>query len=347
MAPIPYPAVFDVPAGGLLTNLTIAGAYFVNPFRLLSMEPGSGGGRVFMTNTRAFCIDRCFDIRSALSDTIQLDDTDYFGPGVYGDVAPVGKQYLSRYSAGHAELFHLDPGAGHYVDGLLIGGAMVQSMRYGIHVLSGVLDVSKVSGLDLDSTPTALRVEGTATAFLSWQGGTIYSSQVFAPAASQGVFEFASNSQMSDLTITGVSIPYAQGSVVVDSSLGLRHLNFSGNNVTAWGQTASTGNTYYAVAIGNNPVAQAVISNNVLTCRTASGKRVVGNPVAERASTGDYGKCLFRLRHPDHGERRIGPDLGHRQCQLGHLWQQVCHPRPWRISLRGRVYERDQYDEQL
>ena len=274
VAPLAYPALFDVPAAGLITNFALDKATLVNPYRVLSIEPSGGGGRIFVSNTRAFCIDRCFDIRNGLADTIQTDNTDYFGPGVYGDIAPVGNAYLQRYTESNGEVFHLDPGAAgnNYpnVDGLLVSGGIFQGMRYAVRLISGVLDVSKVDGVDLDSVATALSVEGSAYAILPWTGGQIYSAQGHTPAAAPDVFSINTSNEQTDLTVSGVKIPYAQGTIVFDHGFGLGKLSFTGNNVATWGATsANTGITYYAVQIGNNPV-NAVVSGNLMACQAGT-----------------------------------------------------------------------------
>ncbi|CAM6001451.1 unnamed protein product [Sphagnum balticum] len=252
--PLVYPAIFNTPSGTTTANFTLSGATLVNPYIMWTLQAGGSAGRIFVGNsTKAFCISRCFDLHNGTGDTIQTDNTVYFGPGVY-DTATSGAHNLQTYGKNNTEIFHLDPGGpgSNYTsdDGIMINGGLWQSARYGIRLLSGLIDVSYVSGVIVDGTPTALSVEGNAECLLPWTGGEIYSINEFAPTDAYDTFYLGSSNAVSQLTISGVQFSYSQGNVIHATTTSFNQLTLTGNTFGAWGETSTTGGTYYAVNIG-------------------------------------------------------------------------------------------------
>ena len=90
-----------------------------------------------------------------MADVLSIDLPSYFGPGLFG-AAP--KSVLGAFTAKQGAFVHIDIGASAYklVDGLMLNGFIVQGMRHGVRLLSGILDVSNWSNVNWDAVGSGL-----------------------------------------------------------------------------------------------------------------------------------------------------------------------------------------------
>ena len=214
--PTVFPPTFE---DSTILNDSFGRLRVLNSYDLFKVDPGgSGWGRVFIDNTLTYCVDKCFWWLNGAPDTIQLGPSNYFGQGAFGSTPNSGPAYLSRYTEASGALAVIDVSGGAYksVDGFIFTGGLVQGYRYGIRVLSGLMDVSNFANVNWDQVGSVLSVEGTGQVITTaFTGGEFYSINVWNPAQSLPVFNFAASSaNPSSISISGVHSSYSQGSFI-------------------------------------------------------------------------------------------------------------------------------------
>ena len=264
--PIAFPAAFY---STQFVNSSFRNSRFVNARDLLEVAAsgtGSGLGRVTFSNVTAYCVRYCFDFLNGSADTLQIDATNYFGPGGFDNSAIYGPANLGAYTATNGEWMHVDVGAAAYthLDGLMLTGFITNNMRYGIRVVSGYINVSNMTNLNWDSVQTPVSVEGNAQ-WLStaYTGGEVYATNSYSPSDTGAAFSFAGSKQ-SELQFTGVHLSYAMGHVFNLGTYNASKINISGNDFNNWGRT-TTAATYYGVYyVGSND--NSLVSGNAFGC---------------------------------------------------------------------------------
>jgi hypothetical protein len=264
VAPIAYPPTFE---SASWLDGTILHTRFLNAYQVAKVDAGgSGWGRVFIDGNFGYCIDKCFWWLNGAADTIQLGATNYWGPGAFGPQSIAGPANLQRYTAASGEFARVDIGAAAYrsIDGFLMSGGVVQGMRYGLRVLSGLIDVSNFIGVNYDSVGSVLSLEGTARMLSTqWSGGEIFSTNIFAPTQAASVWAVSSTGSNSNLYVTGVFVANAQGSVVADVNSGLASFTATGNRIENFGQTTS-GPNWGAFYLSGSSARVAIAGNSAL-----------------------------------------------------------------------------------
>jgi hypothetical protein len=281
--PVVFPPLFE---SAQFVNDRFIGNRILNAYRLLEVDASantSGLGRVFFSDNRIYCIDRCFWFLNGAADTLQIDGTNYFGPGAYGNTATGGSAMLATYSQASGEWMRIDLGSATYqnVDGLDLTGFLVQGIRYGIRLSpsggNSLLDVSTITGVNWDQVASFISAEGASQvdASVSITGGQIYSKNVYVPTQADNVININTTSQNFSPSITGLTVAYAQGSVIFDAGTGIGRLSLTGGAFSNWGQS-TTVNTYYGLATAANAGSQITATGIAFNCNRTNSNAING-----------------------------------------------------------------------
>ena len=264
VTPPTMPPLFD---GVYYADVTLSDNVFRKPFVLLKTETGTGStlGRVSLHNNRAYCVDKCFWFLGGAADVLNIDNTNFFSIGTIAD----GTGYLTTYTATYGEWMRIDSAGGAYqnIDGLLLEGMFVHGYRYGMRILSGMLDVSTFTGTRWEVS-TVLSVEGTGIfAGNSFNGGYVYASTL-TPLTADNVFSITSSSVSNDLLISGgMALNATQGDWIYWGPNSAGPVHIAGVKFGPWGRSGTAG-TYAAIYYnpsGNASGARVRITGSTFT----------------------------------------------------------------------------------
>ena len=296
--PLTYPAFFT---STYAENDNFTNVQFINPYELLEITPNTGIlGDVRFVNTRAYCVFSCFYFLGGAPDVLQITNS-FFSEGVYEDTALAGNEYLGKWSGANGEFIHIDVnGASHpSIDGLQISNSIIYGFRYGIRVVSGLLNVSMLTGNAFDGVPTVLSIEGAnGSALLTWTGGYVASSQLFGSGDTYPVINLPCTGEVTDIVINGVNFTQSNGPGLSETNFCLRSMTFTGNRMNAWGQNlAST----LSFGIGNtaNYTERDTYVGNYFYCNQTNSNSPI--PIATEANwaiiSGNHfaGACAYSV----------------------------------------------------
>jgi hypothetical protein len=276
-SPLTYGSLFGGPT---LTNFNFENNNVINAYDTFTISGGgsTGAGRVSLKGNKIYSIRYDFNIGNGFQDVLAIDSTNYFGPGVYWDVAAPTSTNLTRFNAASGEHIHIDVAASNYalVDGLLLDGYIIQQHRYGVRIVSGTVDVSTMSNLNVDNTPTALSIEGASSVLSTvWNGGEIYATSTVDTTISPPVFNIATTSNV-QLAVSSPFVAFALGSVYYDSASGSRSITWTGGAIANFGRTTTTGGTHYGFVTTGNSTSVLSVSNVNFICGPGTGNAAIG-----------------------------------------------------------------------
>ncbi|TXI11699.1 MAG: hypothetical protein E6Q76_02150 [Rhizobium sp.] len=259
-APTAFPPLFTgtYVAGGDMEDVTILNAY-----RGFHFQSGTAIGDFNITKCRIYCIDRLFWFEQGAPETINITDC----RSSYGLFTPAHtpNTYLRDHTATLGEFCRIDVGASShpYVDGFNMKGTLVFGYRYGIRVMSGILNVSKIENNWFDAVSTALSVEGTSSFSNSdWTNNYHWSSTVGDTTTDHPTIFFSSTSQLSDLNFKINNFVSSQGDHIQWNALSTRGVSIVGNRFRSWGRrTGGSPATYYAINATDASLNGAIAAN--------------------------------------------------------------------------------------
>lgn len=274
----------------------------INAWQAFYVTTSGSLARSFFSNNLIYGINDDFYLQNGFADVIQ-GINNYFGPGAFGAQANNGPANLQRWTLNNGSLFRLDMSGGGYpnADGLAWTSGIVQSHRYGIQLMSGLLDVSNISNVNWDGVGTILDVSGTAQVLsTSITGGEAYSIHYYDPTQAASVVKFNTSAAGNQLTLSGIHFTYAQGSVVEDVQGKLAYLTLTGNSFLNYGRS-TTSASYYAAQSDGGQTGQWTVSGNTVLCTPNTGHTVSGFLVTasagEEAYTGNtFQACTVDVR---------------------------------------------------
>jgi hypothetical protein len=285
--PVNYPPTLT---GNNMFNFTFENNYVVNAYQLLkTTDSGSGSaiGRAYFHNNRIYAVDTAFYFTGGAADEISVDSTNIFSLGVAQDVTLSGSQNLANYTNTSGTVYKIDVGSASKasIDGLEITGAFHYGYRYGIRILSGLLDNSAIVGSQWDAVPTVLSVEGTTgkTDGLIFDSNWIYSLESFGSSPAAAAFNtinYTTSVNAGHATFTGNHFTFSQANFININAAALNSVEISSNTFATWGQSTTTG-TYYAIVCSDSGLTCA-ISGNTFAAQTVAGSFQIGIDIVSK-----------------------------------------------------------------
>ena len=261
--PTVYPPLFT---GTYITQFSFRNNTVVNAYDFLKVTTGSTGiGDCSISNNRIYAINRCFHFQNGAPDSLWITNN-MFSWAPYEDVVNAGPNYYLRtYTATSGEFMRIDVGSGSYtlVDGLFLTGNLILGPRYGIRVISGSLNVSKIGQNKFDAVSTWMSVEGTAKLLNSLiQGNYFYCYKTGDATTTYNGMSLTSTGALSDVTVIGNDFIFCRGNHIYWNNLFSDDMSILANRFTSWGQSEDPSVTsYYALQFTDGGV-RAIISGN-------------------------------------------------------------------------------------
>ena len=305
-APIVYPPLIAPTTS--MVDFRFHNNTVVNAYDFIKIGAAATASVVSIDHNRMFVLNKIFNAQGGIHDVVEIRDN-FISYAVYEFSVlfnGAGTTYLKDFATSNTTVVAVDNGSASYksLDGLLLGGNFVFGARYGVNVISGQLDVSKIDGNTFDAVQTAFSMSGTSKVpHLSVRANSVYSYRPGYAATCNPVFDMQSNgANVSNVQFAANNIMFARGNVFnVNNGTGLKDLTSSGDRIDAWGQCSTLGEYYaYAIADGaldvsiSNPTLRAVASgSNTMTgfslnSRTANvdGFNVIAADTVVRAISG-------------------------------------------------------------
>lgn len=243
-APTVYPPLFTGTycAGAVMNN-----CHVVNAYQVFKFPAGVAIGDIRLHQCRIYGIDKVFWFTTGVPEVLHISEC-LFSHGVF-TLASTPNTYLRDHTSLSGEFMTIDVG-GHAhpsIDGLSIVDSIIFGYRYGLRIVSGLLNVSNIHDTWFDQVGTSLSVEGTARVANSrWQSNYHWTSrQGFADAVTPTMsFTSSASSQM---LISGNDFAYGHAGHIYAVS-GLADLVITDNRFADWGKsTYATPQPYCAV----------------------------------------------------------------------------------------------------
>lgn len=276
--PIAYPPLFEADAAvnGEVNNWFDT-VRVLNAYRVFHVTTAGSLARTWLSDCLMYGVDAIFYMQSGFADTVMISDC-YFGIGAFPE-ATASPYNLRNYSCANGSVFRLDGvGGGYsYYDGLIWSGGLASTYRYGIQIVSGVLDVSTITGVVFDGIGSVLDVAGSSQiTSCAMAGCTIWSSNPSTTSTASNAFNL-NTSGACDFAISACYVALSQGSVIWDNQGTLTSLTVSGCRISHWGRSTTAG-TYYAYACpGVAPNLFATFSGNTFDGdRTGTSNATIG-----------------------------------------------------------------------
>lgn len=259
VTPIVFPPLFigTYAAGGVMEDVTVLNAYQIFKFNV-----GTAIGDLRFDRCRMYAVDRVFWFLEGAPEVINITDC-IFSPGMYVP-ALTPNTYLRNYTATSGEFMRIDVsgGANTSVDGLNLSSTIVYGYRYGIRVMSGLLNVSSVHDCWFDAVSTALSIEGTATIANTRISDNYFWSSNLSDASTTYATIALSAASASNLKISGNDFVYSQGDHISWNAAATNDIHIAGNRFKNWGkENTAPATSYYAVNATDSNLNGSIVGN--------------------------------------------------------------------------------------
>jgi len=193
----------------------------VNAYQVFKFTSGTAIGDLKFMSCRMYGIDKVFWFQQGVPESINISHC-FFSHGVFTPSYTPNK-YLRDYTSASGEFITIDVSGSGWpsVDGLNLSDNLVFGYRYGVRVVSGLLNVSVISNNWFDSVRTALRIESSGTlSNTRWIDNYHWSMRPGFVSGSSGTYSYnttddtisvASSGGGSNLFISGNDFAYSMG----------------------------------------------------------------------------------------------------------------------------------------
>ncbi len=256
VTPIVYPPLFTgtYVAGGIMNNVTVLNAYQVFKF-----TSGTAIGDFRLDQCRMYGIDKVFWFLQGAPEVINVSDC-IFSHGIFVP-SYVPNVYLRDYTSASGEFVRIDVAASSKtsVDGFNLNQSLVYGYRYGIRVLSGILNVSTINNNWFDQVRTALSVETPGTiANTRWTGNYHWSMRPGFVSGTPGTYGYnttdptifsSASGGGGNLLIFDNDFVWSQGSHISWNAASFADVKITDNRFRSWGKDAvSAPTSYYGIS---------------------------------------------------------------------------------------------------
>lgn len=258
-SPTAYPPLFTGTycAGAVMNNCCV-----VNAYQVFKFDAGVAVGDMRLHQCRIYGIDKVFWFTTGVTEVLHISEC-LFSYGVFTP-SFTPNTHLRDFTTLYGEFMTIDVGAASYtsIDGLNLGDSIIYGYRFGLRVLSGLLNVSTVHDSWFDAVGTALSVEGTASVANSrWHGNYHWTGRPGFPDAITPTMSFTTSASSLQMFMDGNDLVYSHGNhVYAPAALG--ELIFTNNRVANWGQSTYATPTHCYGLLITDPVCVAHISGN-------------------------------------------------------------------------------------
>lgn len=286
--PIVYPALFQVDSasGGSVNNWFI-GNRVLNAYQVFHVTTSGSLARSTIAHNMFYGVDAGIYMQNGFADIVELTGN-YWGVGSFGALATGGPANLQQYSVTSGSVFRLDAGGGSYTnyDGLITNGEFMNSYRYWIQLVSGLMDVSNFSNTNWDFVGSILDMQNASTITSTvFNGGEAYSTNSYATSNTTNDFNINTSTTTNSLVITGIHATFSLGSIFWDATGAMQRLVFTGNQMSFFGRSTTSG-SYYGVGTSGGAHSTETITGNTFYCnRTGTSHTVSG--ILETRSSGE------------------------------------------------------------
>ena len=255
-SPVVYPALFvgTYVAAGVMEDVTVTNAY-----QIFKFNSGIAIGDLRFDRCRMYGIDRVFWFLQGAPESINISDC-FFSHGIFVP-SYTPNVYLRDYTSASGEFCRIDVGSSSWtsVDGFNLSNSLVYGYRYGIRVLSGMLNVSTINNNWFDAVRTALSVENPGLlANTRWTDNYHYSfrpgfisgtPETYGYNTTDPVLSFSSVGGGGSLLVSGNDFVHSMGHHIFWNALSFNDVKITDNRFKNWGRDAvSAATTYYAIS---------------------------------------------------------------------------------------------------